>query len=192
MAQAKTTRKEKMIEVSPEAKHFWGKKIEDALPKPTVFEDVSLMNPSDLLLDMLQYARGANSRGEWLFRKNYLHPIFDHYEQLAENTSWEEDDMGNMYVYVGEPNAVLHVGHVDTVHDDDHSPLQDIKVTGNTVTLEEVVKHSVPSMTQGVRFVQGVDVKYDYINYSLPPKKMRCLGADSALYVVSDKINHYS
>ncbi len=181
MAKRHIVLENELMEVSEEAKHFWGKAVEDALPRPVITEDPNQMLPSLLLLDMLQYARGAESRGEWLFRKNYLHPIFKHYAEHGTNVSWEEDDMGNMYVQVGDINGVLHVGHIDTVHADDHSPLQEITVDAKgIVTLDAIAKNSFPVLKEGVRWVDNVDVRYAYPAYELPAKKQRCLGADDA------------
>ena len=174
---------------------FWGKKVEDALPRPTITEDVSQLTPSLMLLDILCYARGAESRGEYLFRHNYLHPMFNHFSE-RESTSWKTDPMGNMYVQVGKVNGVLHVGHVDTVHDDDHSPLQSVTVDAKgIVTLDSIVKQSKPVMLEGQRFVKGTDVKFHYAGYQLPTVLQRCLGADDGcavaimLYLIAHEVS---
>lgn len=187
---------ERLMEPSIHALKFWGKEVEESLPKPTITEDLALLTPSLLLLDMLKYARGAESRGEWLFRHNYLHPLFDHYStNNTVTTTWEQDDMGNMYVQVGEVNGVLHVGHVDTVHSDDHSPVQSISVdVAGIVSLDPVIKNSYPVLKEGVRWVAGVDVKHHYPAYELPDKKKRCLGADDAcalatmIYLIANQV----
>ena len=181
-----------LMTTSTSAKKFWGKAVEDKLPRPVIGEDPALLLPSIHLMNITQYARGAESRGEWLFRKNYLHPIFDHYSD-RENTSWEEDAMGNMCVKVGT-SRVLHVGHIDTVHDDAISPLQEISLDKNIVSLAPIKKNSKPVMTSGTRWVEDVDVKYDYITYELPKKKTRSLGADDGcavaimLYLIANNV----
>lgn len=197
MTQPKQTfkKKELLIGQSLEAKKFWGKAIEDALPKPAIPEDVGEITPSLFLLDTLKYARGAESRGEWLYRENYLHPLFDYFSELYEDVSWTEDLMGNMFVEIGEGNGVLHVGHVDTVHDDDHSPLQDIAVDAKgMVSLVEIVKHSLPVMKKTNRYVEGTKQDHHYTVYELPEKQTRCLGADDGcavaimLYLIANDV----
>lgn len=182
MAKRKIILDDALMEPSEDALKFWGKEVEDALPKPVITEDVSQLTPSLFLQDMLRYARGAESRGEWLFRHNYLHPLFDHYSTInSVTTTWEQDDMGNMYIQVGEVNGVMHVGHVDTVHADDCSPIQDISLSKEgIISLDPILKNSFPVLKEGTRWVEGVDVKHHYPAYELPPKKTRSLGADDA------------
>lgn len=192
----RSVKKEQLIGQSTAAKKFWGKGVEDALPSPTITEDIEHLTPSLMLMDILRYARGAESRGEWLFRKNYLHPMLNHFSTINEATSWKEDEMGNMYVQVGELNGVLHVGHIDTVHDNNHSPLQEIEIDATgIVTLKPIVKESLPAIKKGDRWIKGVKSDYHYVNYELPPKIKRCLGADDGcavatmLYLIANQVS---
>ena len=189
---------DELMSVSDAAKKFWGKTIEDALPKPTIPEDIALLSPSFMLLDILQYARGAESRGEWLFRQNYMKPMLNHFKEtsVAQTTTWFEDEMGNLIVQVGAVNGVMHVGHMDTVHHDDHSPLQSIALSSeNIVTVDPIVKNSIPTKKVSDRWLNGVKVPHVTVEYELPPKLYRCLGADDGcalavmLYLIAYEIN---
>lgn len=180
-------RENSLLGTSDEAKKFWGKGIEDKLPKPVLNDDLLYKKASDLLIQILSYARGAESRGEWLFRHNYLHPLFEYLSETntEHDTSWQQDNMGNMYVQVGEVNRVLHVGHIDTVHDDTHSPLQHINIEEDIISLAPVVKHSIPQSVNSVRWINGVDVAHTYTEYTLPEKKQRSLGADDGCAIAT-------
>lgn len=173
-----------LLTQSTEAKKFWGKVVEDKLPLPALPENIHEVLPSEFLYDIVHYARGAESRGEYLFRTNYLQPLFKHFAEKLEECTWEEDALGNMFVTVGTAPTVLHVGHVDTVHDDDVSPYQDVTVTAqNILKLAPLVKNSVPKLSKGDRWVNDSKEVHNYITYELPPKQQRCLGADDGCAV---------
>lgn len=172
---------------SKEAKKAW-KADEQKLPTPRLYTKIE--SPLVYLWDTLQYARGANSRGEFLFRTQYLQPLVDKYVKANEqNSSWV-DGMGNVVVHIGaNPFDTLHVGHIDTVHSDSMSPFQaiayrDVKGIGTApdsrqIFLPDPVKNSAQVVKKGIRWVDDVKIAHHYIDYELTILSgKRCLGAD--------------
>ncbi len=197
MASRKSTPVSSGLEYGPSvhAKKAW-KADELKLPKPFTSTEMNQIPPSRYLRDILHFARSAESRGEWLFRQNYLLPTLKHLvDGQATDNLWE-DGMGNIIVHVGEnPWNVLHVGHIDTVHGDDISPYQDYNVSPEgVVTLADIIKHSMPVLKTGVRWVNGVRSDHAYLEYDLPPKIQRSLGADDGcavatmLYLIANRV----
>lgn len=188
MAMAKKVKQwdDELMEPSKAAKKFWGKTVEDKLPKPDVkeFLEKNLVT-SKLLVEIMTFARGAESRGEFLFRQNYLKPFFIAAKEAYGNVVYE-DAMGNFIVTVGEDSQVMHVGHMDSVHDDDHSPYQVIEIDEENVAhLQEHRKHSFPKIVEGTRWYHGVDVKYHYTSYETPKPLGACLGADDGCAIAT-------
>jgi hypothetical protein len=70
------------------------------------------LNPRELLLDMLTYARPHKSFAEAQFIKTFIRPLVKHPNVEA----MFEDSIGNLYVKTFGAGKVLYTAHTDTVH----------------------------------------------------------------------------
>lgn len=143
------------------------------LPEPELKEYAC-----EYLVDICQYARGANSRGEYLFRNDYIIPLL-----AMMDADFTQDQLGNIVVTVGESDT-LYVGHMDTVHSDSYQPHQWVSISKERVmTVIPIQPDSILTPVETFYYKEGIKVKYNYTKIETPRPLPTCLGADDGVAI---------
>lgn len=162
----------------------WATKVfpcESRLPRIT---DTFPTKPSEVLIEICQYARGAGSRGDALFVENYLKGALALFSKTIRMDT-EVDGYGNVIVYVeGEHrDTVLHVAHVDSVHSNNVPPFQEVSVDeANILRVVGTPKNSIVR-TKTVEFFENNVATKRKIEVIETPTYQNSLGADDGVGV---------